>query len=72
MPVAARANSPCSSPPRGLLVTGIDFVDEAIRRVRVKAADRGLQVEFLVRDATALGDWGERFAGASYQPPAAT
>src|SRR5262249_61752017 len=47
---------------QGLRVTGIDFVEEAIRRARAKAAERGLAVEFLVRDATALGDWGERFA----------
>jgi SAM-dependent methyltransferase len=49
---------------RGHRVTGIDFVDEAIRRARAKAAERGLAVEFLVKDATALGDWGERFASA--------
>ena len=47
---------------RGHRVTGIDFVEEAIRRARVKAAERGLPVEFLVKDATTLGDWGERFA----------
>ena len=47
---------------RGHRVTGIDFVEEAIRRARAKAAERGLAVEFLVKDATALGDWGERFA----------
>src|SRR5262249_9769786 len=47
---------------RGLRVVGIDFVPEAIRRARAKAAERGLTVEFLVKDATALGDWGERFA----------
>jgi SAM-dependent methyltransferase len=28
----------------------------------VKAAERGLTVEFLVKDALTLGDWGERFA----------
>jgi cyclopropane fatty-acyl-phospholipid synthase-like methyltransferase len=43
-------------------VTGIDFVEEAIRRARAKAAERGLAVEFLVKDAMTLGDWGERFA----------
>jgi SAM-dependent methyltransferase len=48
---------------RGLRVVGIDFVEEAIRRARAKAAERGLTVEFLVKDATMLGDWGERFAG---------
>jgi cyclopropane fatty-acyl-phospholipid synthase-like methyltransferase len=37
-------------------------VDEAIRRAQAKAAERGLAVEFLVKDARALGDWGERFA----------
>ena len=41
----------------------IDFVPEAIRRARRKAAERGLSADFLVKDATALGDWGERFAG---------
>jgi SAM-dependent methyltransferase len=49
---------------RGHRVTGIDFVEEAIRRARANAAARGLAVEFLVKDATALGDWGERFASA--------
>jgi ubiquinone/menaquinone biosynthesis C-methylase UbiE len=47
---------------RGLRVVGIDFVEEAIRRARVKAAERGVAAEFLVKDATALGDWSERFA----------
>jgi cyclopropane fatty-acyl-phospholipid synthase-like methyltransferase len=47
---------------RGYRVVGIDFVEEAIRRARRKAAERGLTVEFLVKDATRLGDWGERFA----------
>jgi cyclopropane fatty-acyl-phospholipid synthase-like methyltransferase len=42
-------------------VTGIDFVGEAIRRARRKAAERGLAVRLLVKDATALGGWGERF-----------
>jgi SAM-dependent methyltransferase len=47
---------------RGHRVVGIDFVEEAIRRARAKAAERGLAVEFLVKDATALWDWDERFA----------
>jgi cyclopropane fatty-acyl-phospholipid synthase-like methyltransferase len=47
---------------RGLRVVGIDFVPEAIRRARVKGAERGLAVEFHVHDATALADWRERFA----------
>jgi cyclopropane fatty-acyl-phospholipid synthase-like methyltransferase len=49
---------------RGLRVTGIDFVEEAVRRARAKAAQRGLEVEFLVKDATALGEWGAQFASA--------
>src|SRR5262249_29133556 len=47
---------------RGLRVTGIDFVEEAIRRARRKAAERGLSLDFLVRDATALAAWAQRFA----------
>src|SRR5262245_66266085 len=47
---------------RGHQVTGIDFVEEAIRRARRKADERGLAVRLLVKDATTLGDWGERFA----------
>jgi SAM-dependent methyltransferase len=47
---------------RGHRVVGIDFVEEAVRRARRKATERGLAVEFLVKDATALGGWGERFA----------
>jgi ubiquinone/menaquinone biosynthesis C-methylase UbiE len=47
---------------RGHRVTGIDFVEEAIRRAQRKAAERGLAVEFLVKDATTLDQWDERFA----------
>jgi cyclopropane fatty-acyl-phospholipid synthase-like methyltransferase len=47
---------------QGHRVSGIDFVEEAIRRARAKAAERGLAVEFLVKDATTLDDWGRRFA----------
>jgi cyclopropane fatty-acyl-phospholipid synthase-like methyltransferase len=47
---------------RGHRVVGIDFVQEAIQRATRKAAERGLSVEFLVKDALTLGDWGERFA----------
>lgn len=47
---------------RGERVTGIDFVEEAIRRARRKAAERGLSVEFLVKDALTLGEWGRQFA----------
>jgi len=47
---------------RGPQVTGIDFLEEPIRRARHKAAERGLTVEFLVKDALTIGDWGRRFA----------
>src|SRR5262249_17660484 len=47
---------------QGCRVVGIDFVPEAIRRARRKAAERGLWATFLVKDATQLGDWDERFA----------
>jgi cyclopropane fatty-acyl-phospholipid synthase-like methyltransferase len=46
---------------RGCQVTGIDFIEEAIRRARRKVAERGLQVTFLVKDALTLRDWSERF-----------
>lgn len=47
---------------RGHHVTGIDFLEEAVRRARVKASERGLSVKFLVKDATAIVNWSERFA----------
>ena len=47
---------------RGHQVTGFDFLEEPIRRARAKAAERGLTVKFLVKDAMTLGDWDERFA----------
>src|SRR5262249_19213582 len=47
---------------RGHQIVGIDFVEEAVRRARHKAEERGLSVEFLVKDVTALNEWDERFA----------
>lgn len=46
---------------RGNLVTGIDFLEEPIRRAKLKADDQKLSVTFLVKDATRLTDWSERF-----------
>ena len=46
---------------RGNQVTGIDFLEEPIRRAKLKAAERGLNVTFLVKDAMTLKDWTERF-----------
>src|SRR4051812_10852286 len=36
---------------RGCTVTGIDFLEEPINRAKRKAAERGLPVTFLVKDA---------------------
>jgi SAM-dependent methyltransferase len=47
---------------RGLEVTGIDFVESAIQRARIKAAEQSLSVNFLVKNAMTLIDWNERFA----------
>ena len=46
---------------RGCKVTGIDFLEEPIRRARQKATERGLPATFLVKDALTLKDWSERF-----------
>jgi cyclopropane fatty-acyl-phospholipid synthase-like methyltransferase len=46
---------------RGCRVTGIDFLEEPIRRARRKAAERGLTATFLVRDALALKGPPEEF-----------
>jgi cyclopropane fatty-acyl-phospholipid synthase-like methyltransferase len=46
----------------GHQVAGIDFIEEAIRMTRRKAAERGLTVEFQVKDAMTLEDWDKRFA----------
>ena len=46
---------------RGHKVTGIDFLDEPIRRAKGKAAERGLSLTFMVNDAMTLKDWSERF-----------
>jgi cyclopropane fatty-acyl-phospholipid synthase-like methyltransferase len=46
---------------RGCQVTGIDFIEEAIRRAKRKAAERGVPATFLVKDALMLKDLTERF-----------
>jgi SAM-dependent methyltransferase len=46
---------------RGHAVTGIDFLEEPIRRAQEKAAKRGVTVEFRAADALALDRWTERF-----------
>lgn len=46
---------------RGNEVTGIDFLEEPIKRAKRKATERGLNVTFLVKDATTLKGWSERF-----------
>jgi SAM-dependent methyltransferase len=47
---------------RGLAVTGIDFVEDAIARARARAKEHGVSVTFLVKDAMTLGTWEARFA----------
>jgi cyclopropane fatty-acyl-phospholipid synthase-like methyltransferase len=46
---------------RGNQVTGIDYLEEPIRRAKQKAAEQGLSANFLVKDATSLNEWSERF-----------
>ncbi len=46
---------------RGGKVTGIDFLEEPIKRAKRKAVERGLSATFLVKDALTLKDWSERF-----------
>src|SRR5262245_13191718 len=46
---------------RGNRVTGIDFLEEPLKRARQKAAERGLAVEFLHKDALTLGEWDQQF-----------
>src|SRR5207237_2590048 len=46
---------------RGCTVSGIDFLEEPIRRAQRKAAERGVSATFLVKDAMMLKDWTERF-----------
>ena len=46
---------------RGCRVTGVDFIEEAIKRARRKSTDKGVPATFLVMDALALKDWPERF-----------
>jgi ubiquinone/menaquinone biosynthesis C-methylase UbiE len=47
---------------QGRRVTGFDFLEEPIRRARRKAEERGLTVEFVVKDAMTLSEWSERYA----------
>ena len=49
---------------RGHKVTGIDFLEEPIRRAKLKAVERSLSVTFLVKDATTLKGWSEQFDNA--------
>lgn len=46
---------------RGLKVTAIDFVEEAILKAKSKTEGKNLPVEFFVTDATRLNEWNEKF-----------
>lgn len=49
---------------RGNTVTGIDYLEEPIKRAKRKAAEQSVPVTFLVKDAMTLKDWNERFDNA--------
>ena len=46
---------------RGCAVTGIDFLEEPIRKASLKATERGVSAMFLMKDALTLKEWTERF-----------
>jgi 2-polyprenyl-3-methyl-5-hydroxy-6-metoxy-1,4-benzoquinol methylase len=46
---------------KGHQVTGIDYLEEPIRRARRKAAERAVQVNFLVMDALAIKSFSQQF-----------
>jgi 2-polyprenyl-3-methyl-5-hydroxy-6-metoxy-1,4-benzoquinol methylase len=49
---------------RGCTVTGIDYLEEPIRRAKLKAAERGIAATFVVQDATRLTEWNQQFDNA--------
>jgi SAM-dependent methyltransferase len=46
---------------KGHQVTGIDFVEEAVRRAGAKATERRVTATFLVMDVLTLSSWDTRF-----------
>ena len=46
---------------KGHQVTGIDFIEEAIRRAKLKATERRLSARFLLKDALTLDQWDQEF-----------
>src|SRR6185295_10190535 len=42
-------------------VTGVDFLEEPIRRAKQKASERKLNIEFLVKDSLTYDQWDRRF-----------
>ena len=46
---------------KGHQVTGIDFVEEALRRAKLKATQRSLSAQFLLKDALTLNEWEQKF-----------
>src|SRR5438874_5462869 len=47
---------------KGHQVTGIDFLEEPIRRAKLKATERKLKVDFQIKDALTLDQWDQKFA----------
>jgi len=46
---------------KGHQVTGIDFLEEPIRRAKLKAKERNLSAQFLIKDALTLDQWDQKF-----------
>jgi len=46
---------------KSLQVTGIDFLEEPIRRAKLKAKERKQNVDFLIKDALTLDQWDQKF-----------
>lgn len=46
---------------RGHPVTGVDYIEEPIRRAKQKAADKGINATFVVMDARSLHSLSQRF-----------
>ncbi len=51
---------------QGNRVTGLDFLEEPIRRAKRKATERGITATFLVKDALTLRDWNEHLGNKQF------
>ena len=46
---------------KGITVTGVDFLEEPLRRAKQKAKQRNLPIQSLQKDALTLDQWDQRF-----------